>query len=487
MKATKRPTPIDERTEPKNPQNLIAEQTILGALLLHPELFPSLRTQITAVDFKDGPRQRVFLKMLELGLSNCDLVAGALAESDRELAAYASELVDQACSPKHVSVYLRELKIASVERQRVLKAQLICDRGRSGDTEGVLAAIVELNTIRDYQPPGEEVQFMCARKLLSKSVTPREFLLDFVLTTNAMAQIFSWRGTGKTFFALSIARAISAGESFLGWKAPKARRVLFIDGELDEYSLQQRIRLLDAGNDYLDLLCCDAQENCFPHLCEPLAQRVIEERIIETRAEVLILDNLSALAPSTNETEAEQWNILQSWFKEMKRKLGITVIFLHHAGHSGTSRGTTRREDLLDLVIELRKPKDYVATEGLRMELVSEKPVANSRATPSPWNARSANSTDSCSGRSKNCATRAPFKSLTCETPACPSATSPSKPASLKAPSPASSKTPKSANNRPENRGTTPLPWDTSILSLSLKFQRAYGCAGVSVPASYSL
>ncbi|MGA9480286.1 MAG: AAA family ATPase [Candidatus Acidiferrales bacterium] len=370
MKATKRPTPIDERTEPKNPQNLIAEQTILGALLLHPELFPSLRTQITAVDFKDGPRQRVFLKMLELGLSNCDLVAGALAESDRELAAYASELVDQACSPKHVSVYLRELKIASVERQRVLKAQLICDRGRSGDTEGVLAAIVELNTIRDYQPPGEEVQFMCARKLLSKSVTPREFLLDPVLTTNAMAQIFSWRGTGKTFFALSIARAISAGESFLGWKAPKARRVLFIDGELDEYSLQQRIRLLDAGNDYLDLLCCDAQENCFPHLCEPRAQRVIEERIIETRAEVLILDNLSALAPSTNETEAEQWNILQSWFKEMKRKLGITVIFLHHAGHSGTSRGTTRREDLLDLVIELRKPKDYVATEGLRMELV---------------------------------------------------------------------------------------------------------------------
>ena len=116
--------------------------------------------------------------MLELGLSNCDLVAGALAESDRELAAYASELVDQACSPKHVSVYLRELKIASVERQRVLKAQLICDRGRSGDTEGVLAAIVELNTIRDYQPPGEEVQFMCARKLLSKSVTPREFLVD---------------------------------------------------------------------------------------------------------------------------------------------------------------------------------------------------------------------------------------------------------------------------------------------------------------------
>ena len=103
---------------------------------------------------------------------------------------------------------------------------------------------------------------------------------------------------------------------------------------------------------------------------EPRAQRVIEERIIETRAEVLILDNLSALAPSTNETEAEQWNILQSWFKEMKRKLGITVIFLHHAGHSGTSRGTTRREDLLDLVIELRKPKDYVATEGLRMELV---------------------------------------------------------------------------------------------------------------------
>jgi hypothetical protein len=145
--------------------------------------------------------------------------------------------------------------------------------------------------------------------------------------------------------------------------------VLFVDGELDEFELQSRGRALDIGFDNLDILCCDAQENPFPHLADPRAQRIIEGRLQTTGAEVLILDNLSALAPSTNETEAEEWNIIQAWFKELKRKYGITTIFLHHAGHNLAARGTTRREDLLSVVIELKKPKDYVATEGLRMEL----------------------------------------------------------------------------------------------------------------------
>lgn len=360
---------FDPFIAPPPPQHEDAEHCVLGTLLVHPELFPSLRALLEPADFADFSRRLVFGKMLQLGTSDPVLVTGAFRQSDRsELVAYVSSVAEQAASPGQIQVYVQALKIKSVERRRIQLAELIAVRGHDGDTAGMLAAIRELAEVGDYVPPGEEIRFMSTKSLLEKTVKPREFLLDPILTTRAMAEIFSWRGVGKTYFALSLAGAIASGGSFLGWTAPRARKVLFVDGELDEYSLQQRVRQLDIGNDNLTVLCCDAQVNPFPHLASPQAQRIIEDNLCG--AELLTLDNLSALAPATNEREAEDWIVIQTWLKNLKRKYGTTTIFLHHAGHSGASRGTTRREDLLDVVIELRKPKEYRASENLRAELI---------------------------------------------------------------------------------------------------------------------
>ncbi len=340
----------DSFIAPALPRHDDAEHCVLGTLLRYPELFSSLRAQLTPDDFI-GERSSVFCKMLELGTSDAVLVTGALREGDRsELVAYVSDVIGQASSPGQIQVYVQALKIKSIQRRRIRLAELAASRGYDGDTEDMLAAIRELAEITDYVPPGEEIQFMPTKALLQKTVKPREYLLDPVLTARAMVEIFSWRGIGKTMFALGMAGAVSSGGSFLGWRAPKARKVLFIDGELDESELQKRVRQLDIGNDNLIVLCCDAQVNPFPHLATPQAQRIIEDHL--GGAELLILDNLSALAPASNEREGEEWIVIQAWIKELKRKYGTTTIFLHHAGHSGASRGTTRREDCVgDLLL----------------------------------------------------------------------------------------------------------------------------------------
>ena len=55
------------------------------------------------------------------------------------------------------------------------------------------------------------------------------------------------------------------------------------------------------------------------------------------------------------------------------RRAGKSVLFIHHAGKSGTQRGTSRKEDVLDTVINLRRPPDYTADQGARFEVVYEK------------------------------------------------------------------------------------------------------------------
>ena len=49
------------------------------------------------------------------------------------------------------------------------------------------------------------------------------------------------------------------------------------------------------------------------------------------------------------------------------------MLFVHHEGKNGQQRGSSRREDLLDVVISLSRPSDYNETEGARFILKFKK------------------------------------------------------------------------------------------------------------------
>jgi putative DNA primase/helicase len=51
----------------------------------------------------------------------------------------------------------------------------------------------------------------------------------------------------------------------------------------------------------------------------------------------------------------------------------MSGLIVHHAGKGGQQRGTSRREDVLDTSISLRRPEDYRPAEGARFEVHFEK------------------------------------------------------------------------------------------------------------------
>ncbi len=78
---------------------------------------------------------------------------------------------------------------------------------------------------------------------------------------------------------------------------------------------------------------------------------------------ILILDNLSCLTPGLNENEKDQWDEINQWLLKL-RFLGVAVIMVHHAGKSGDQRGTSGREDNIDVSIHLKHPQDYKPSDG---------------------------------------------------------------------------------------------------------------------------
>ena len=84
-------------------------------------------------------------------------------------------------------------------------------------------------------------------------------------------------------------------------------------------------------------------------------------------AELLIIDNLSTLVNGGRENDADSWDAMQAWLLQLRRR-DITVLLVHHAGRGGEARGTSKREDVLDTVIQLKRPADYEVEEGARFE-----------------------------------------------------------------------------------------------------------------------
>src|SRR4029079_11039729 len=78
------------------------------------------------------------------------------------------------------------------------------------------------------------------------------------------------------------------------------------------------------------------------------------------------------LMRSGTENEGESWLPMASWALARRRE-GRAVLFVHHAGKNDSQRGSSRREDLLDVVIKLKHPGDYTPDRGAQFAVIFEK------------------------------------------------------------------------------------------------------------------
>ncbi|CAN5390351.1 hypothetical protein BH11PSE11_BH11PSE11_12300 [soil metagenome] len=214
-------------------------------------------------------------------------------------------------------------------------------------------------------------------ELANHHFKPREQILSPWCLTQSLNMIYAWRGVGKTHVALGIAFAIATGGAFLCWRASKRRKVIYLDGEMPGASLQTRLTALIANSDadfdpnYFRILTPDMQEGAMPDICSLEGQLAVEDLIED--AEVIVVDNLSSLARSGgNENAAESVEMTSGWALRMRQQ-GRTVIFIHHSGKGGEQRGTSKREDILDVVVSLKRPPDYQPTEGAKFEVHFQK------------------------------------------------------------------------------------------------------------------
>jgi putative DNA primase/helicase len=225
-------------------------------------------------------------------------------------------------------------------------------------------------------PPKEIPRPITSAALLGMDIPPRRMLLAPYLPEAGAAMLYAPRGIGKTWVSLSLAYAVAAGGAVLNGHASEPRRVLYIDGEMPLVTLQERLGAVALGmgrnlpeDDFLQFLPADHYRDGLPDLASPEGRELVEE--LAEGVALVVFDNLSSLA-RYKENEADSWQPIQDLVLSLRRR-GATSLLVHHAGKSGQQRGTSRREDVLDTVIALRRPEEYEATQGARFHWHYEK------------------------------------------------------------------------------------------------------------------
>jgi RecA-family ATPase len=224
--------------------------------------------------------------------------------------------------------------------------------------------------------PPSQFTILGAATFSRKKIRPRDFLLSPWLPRQGLAMVYAPRGVGKTFFALEVACAVATGQPFLGWTPPNAANVLYLDGEMPAADLQQRLKAIELnrgsiGDDRLMIMTPDMQAAGMPDISRFDHQQTLAA-IVNHQTDLVVIDNISTLCRSGNENEADSWSSVQTFILNL-RASGISVLLIHHAGKGGNQRGTSKREDVLDTVIALKRPEDYKASEGARFEVHFEK------------------------------------------------------------------------------------------------------------------
>jgi len=200
-------------------------------------------------------------------------------------------------------------------------------------------------------------------ELIYGSRTPRKDILAPFLTSHSLTFVYAPAGVGKTYLSLKLSHSVASLTPFLKWMGQEAFTTIYFDGEMGRESLANRIEAIDLGSgdsvspERFSFVIGEDFPEGMPNLADPNEQHYYDREIIESNADVIVIDNLqSCAAPSDKYMgEIEMWKEIRKWAYRYKNK-GKAVMLVDHPNAQGQLYGSTQKKNAADTVIRLSPP-----------------------------------------------------------------------------------------------------------------------------------
>lgn len=202
----------------------------------------------------------------------------------------------------------------------------------------------------------------------------KKILLHPWLTEQSIVLITGWRGVGKSWLAMSILDAIVRKKPFGPWQTKTSVPSLFLDAEMPIRDTIERFSLLNPNGERESpmYIYSEAYANMLGYprisLIDRQWQLRMTEVLVSKGIKLWVVDNVASLATGIDENSKQDWDPINQWLLEL-RFAGISTILLHHLGKGGDQRGTSAREDNIDMSIILKRPPGYAPEQGAKFNV----------------------------------------------------------------------------------------------------------------------
>jgi hypothetical protein len=183
-----------------------------------------------------------------------------------------------------------------------------------------------------------------------------DWIAEPVIPAGRSISIYAPGGTGKSLFTLSLVAAVATGGAGLDGRPMKARRVLYIDYEMTQEDLFERLSAMgyDQTCDLSNLHYASLPS--LPAADAPEGGKAIARMAQLVDAELVILDTFSR-AVAGDENDADTVRSFYRWTGLHLKAEGRAFIRIDHAGKDieRGQRGTSAKNDDVDIVWQMIK------------------------------------------------------------------------------------------------------------------------------------
>jgi hypothetical protein len=379
------------------PPSYEPEQSLLGAILVRPEVFPAIiDAGVKAESFSGAAHAVIFQAMLALHGEQApiDLVTvttrlkewGKLEEAGGPVfLAGLSEQVGFATNAEYYAHLVLKHAWRREYRQILLQLHSLEQdpTARPDDLMTLLnSKLLELEA--SYPGDYSEIQLISLEELLAMKFPERSELIGGGIwpAGNAL-MICGESGVSKSLLLNQLAISLAMGREFMGLKVPTARRVIVFQAE---NTLQQEQERYVAQIKGMGITTTPPNICYFPmvgrlELANPHSRKIMVDAIKAHQADAFFIDPLISFHDA-NENDNGAMRRVLDFITEIMRKTGAAAGVLHHFGkpnEKGTvehrARGASAIRDWCDSMLALTVKK---AQDGYRHEITFVK-VRNGR------------------------------------------------------------------------------------------------------------